>query len=241
MYLNATLYCYNLISVISFRLGGELNRMNRKRLTREDSREQTTQRLLDAAQKIIAKKGLEGASVEDISAAAGYSRGAFYSNFGSKYDLFIELLRRDHERANVEFFALLDDKLSLDQIQAGTRDIYSKLYRDEGFISWTEARLLSARDPKFRAKLNALMLEKRGQIVQLIEYFNKRAGIKAAVPVKIMAMGFMSMCEGVKLFCMSSPSEMTPEAAETTLAMFFDSIMLQARTQAPGTAARGPA
>lgn len=218
----------------------KLNHVNRKRLTREDSREQTLQRLLDAAQKIIAKKGLEGASVEDISAAAGYSRGAFYSNFGSKYDLFIELLRRDHERAHNEFFALLDDKLSLDQVQAGIREIYSKLYRDEGFISWTEARLLSARDPKFRAKLNALMLEKRGQIVQLIEYFNKRAGIKAAVPPHLMAMSFMSMCEGVKLFCMSSPNEMTPEAAETTLAMFFDSIMFHARMQMASTATRTP-
>ncbi len=67
--------------------------MSRKRMTREDSRDQTTQRLLDAAQKLIAKKGLSAASVEDIAEAAGYTRGAFYSNFSSKGDLFIELLR----------------------------------------------------------------------------------------------------------------------------------------------------
>ena len=70
--------------------------MSRKRLSRDDSREQTTQRLLEAAQKLIAKKGLDAASVENIAAAAGYTRGAFYSNFSSKDDLFIELLRRDH-------------------------------------------------------------------------------------------------------------------------------------------------
>jgi len=40
---------------------------------------------------VIAKKGLEAASVENIAAAAGYTRGAFYSNFSSKDDLFIEL------------------------------------------------------------------------------------------------------------------------------------------------------
>jgi AcrR family transcriptional regulator len=199
-------------------------------MTREDSREQTLQRLFDAAQRVIAKKGLEGASVEDIAAAAGYSRGAFYSNFASKGDLFIELLRRDHQRADAEFFALLDDTLPLDQIQARTRDIYSKLYRDDDcFISWTEARLLSARDPKFRAKLNALMMEKRDKIAQFIEYFYRRAGVKPSVPPTAMAMGFMSLVEGVKLFAISSPSEMTPEAAETTLSMFIDSIMTQAR------------
>jgi AcrR family transcriptional regulator len=208
--------------------------MNRKRMTREDSRELTQQRLLDAAQKVFAKKGLDGASVEDIAAAAGYTRGAFYSNFASKNDLFIEMLRRDHERADAEFFALRDDNLSLDYIQERTRDIYSKLYRDnECFMSWTEARLLSARDPKFRAKLNALMLEKRAKIAEFIDYFNERVGIKPAVPPAIMAMGFMSLIEGVKLFAISSPGEMTPEVAETTLAMFLESVMQQARVQAP--------
>jgi AcrR family transcriptional regulator len=207
--------------------------MTRKRMTREDSRELTQQRLLDAAQKVFAKKGLDGASVEDIAAAAGYTRGAFYSNFASKNDLFIEMLRRDHDRANAEFLALRDDNLSIDYIQERTRDIYSKLYRDnECFMSWTEARLLSARDPKFRAKLNALMLEKRAKIAEFIDYFNKRVGIKPAVPPAITAMGFMSLIEGVKLFAISSPGEMTPEIAETTLAMFIDSVMQQTRVQA---------
>ena len=208
--------------------------MNKKRMTREDSRELTQQRLLDAAQKVFAKKGLDGASVEDIAAAAGYTRGAFYSNFASKNDLFIDMLRRDHDRADAEFFALRDDNLSLDYIQERTRDIYSKLYRDnECFMSWTEARLLSARDPKFRAKLNALMLEKRAKIAEFIDYFNKRVGIKPAVPPAIMAMGFMSLIEGVKLFAISSPGEMTAEVAETTLAMFIESVMQQTRVQAP--------
>ena len=202
-------------------------------MTREDSRELTQQRLLDAAQKVFAKKGLDGASVEDIAAAAGYTRGAFYSNFATKNDLFIAMLRRDHERASAEFLALRDDNLSIDYIQERTRDIYSKLYRDnECFMSWTEARLLSARDPKFRAKLNALMLEKRAKIAEFIDYFNERVGIKPAVPPAIMAMGFMSLVEGVKLFAISSPGEMTPDVAETTLAMFIDSVMRQTRVQA---------
>src|SRR5579859_2309393 len=90
--------------------------MSRKRLTREDSRDQTTQRLLDAAQRLIAKKGLSATSVEDIAEAAGYTRGAFYSNFSSKGDLFIELLRRDHVKATEEFNALRSDDLPLDHI-----------------------------------------------------------------------------------------------------------------------------
>jgi AcrR family transcriptional regulator len=206
--------------------------MSRKRLTREDSRDQTTQRLLDAAQRLIAKKGLNATSVEDIAEAAGYTRGAFYSNFSSKGDLFIELLRRDHEKANAEFEALRSDELSLDHIQARTRAIYSQLYRDnESFLNWTEARMLAARDAKFRAKLNTLLAEKRGQIAEFIEYFYHRAGIAPQVPADAMAMGFMSLIEGVKLSMLSSPADMTPDAVEAVLTLFVDSIMQMARLQ----------
>src|SRR5258708_30067919 len=136
--------------------------MTRKRLSRDDSREQTTQRLLDAAQKLIAKKGLEAASVENIAAAAGYTRGAFYSNFSSKDDLFIELLRRDHEKSTAQMNALRESAVPVDRLHSGAREIYSQIYRDnECFMNWTEARMLAARDARFRTKLNALMAQKR--------------------------------------------------------------------------------
>jgi AcrR family transcriptional regulator len=210
--------------------------MSRKRLSRDDSREQTTQRLLEAAQKLIAKKGLDAASVEDIAAAAGYTRGAFYSNFSSKDDLFIELLRRDHEKSTAEMNALRDRSLPVDLVQSRARDIYSQMYRDnECFMNWTEARMLAARDTRFRTKLNALMAEKRAQIADFIGYFYDRVGVAPPVPPEQLAMGFMSLAEGVKLYMLSSPAEMTGPLAESLLTVFVDSIMRLARLEADTT------
>ena len=210
--------------------------MSRKRLTREDSRDQTTQRLLDAAQKLIAKKGLSATSVEDIAEAAGYTRGAFYSNFSSKGDLFIELLRRDHLNTNAQLESLRSDEIPLDLIQERARVLYGQLYYDnESFMNWTEARMLAARDAKFRAKLHALVAEKRGQVAEFIEYFYKRAGVEPPVPPLAMAMGFMSLVEGVKLSMLSVPADMTADAAESVLRVFVDSIMEVARLQATST------
>ena len=207
--------------------------MTRKRLSREDSREQTTQRLLDAAQKLIARKGLDAASVENIAEAAGYSRGAFYSNFKSKDDLFIELLRRDHLRSLAQFDELRASDLPVDQMQLRTRDIYSHLFRDnESFMNWTEARMVAARDTRFRAKLDALMAEKRAQIASFIGYFYQRVGVTPPMAPEKMAMGFMSLAEGVRLFMMSSPSEMTSPTAESILSLFAESIMRGARQKA---------
>jgi len=213
--------------------------MTRKRLSREDSREQTTQRLLDAAEKLIARKGLDAVSVENIAGAAGYSRGAFYSNFKSKDDLFIELLRRDHQKGMTELNALRTSELSLDELQGRARDIYSQMFRDnESFMNWTEARMMAARDARFRAKLEALMNEKRAQIADFIQYFHARVGVPPALTAEKMAMGFMSLAEGVKLFMMSSPSEMTPATAESLLTLFVDSIMKLARLEAAKSTSR---
>ena len=215
--------------------------MSRKRLTREDSRELTTQRLLDAAQKLIAKKGLSATSVEDIAEAAGYTRGAFYSNFSGKGDLFIELLRRDHLNTRAELTSLRSDEIPLEYIQERARALYGRLYYDsESFMNWTEARMLAARDTKFRAKLHALVAEKRAEVADFIEYFYKRAGVEPPVSPTAMAMGFMSLVEGVKLSMLSVPADMTAETAESVLSMFVDSIMQVARMQAADAARKAP-
>jgi AcrR family transcriptional regulator len=209
--------------------------MKRVRLSREESREQTQQRLLDAAQSVIAKKGLAATSVEDIAAAAGYSRGAFYSNFRTKGDLFIELLRRDHRQAHDAMSEILAAELEPEQLEQRVSQMYGQLYRsNEGFMNWTEARMLAARDPRFRSKLNALVIEKRDAIAAFIEHFNQRLGLPASVPPRQLAMGFMSLVEGVKLFRLSSPQDMTNESAESILTFFVDAVIQLARLRAIG-------
>ena len=201
-------------------------------MTREDTRAQTMQRLLDAAQKLIAKKGFSAASVEDIAELAGYTRGAFYSNFDSKNDLFIELLRRDHAKTHTQYRDLQNDSIPLDHIHKRSREIYVHMYRDdESYMNWTEARMLATRDPKFRAKLNALLAEKRAEIAKFISYFYRRAGTTPPAPAAVMAMGFMSLFEGVQLSMLSSPADMTAENAESVLSLFVESIMQLARLQ----------
>jgi AcrR family transcriptional regulator len=65
-----------------------------QRLTREQSRAQTRERLLASAAVVFTREGYGGASVDRIAEEAGYSKGALYSNFASKDQLFLELV--DH-------------------------------------------------------------------------------------------------------------------------------------------------
>lgn len=55
----------------------------------------TRERLLDAAKAVFAERGIAAASVEEICERAGFTRGAFYSNFAHKDDLILAVLDRE--------------------------------------------------------------------------------------------------------------------------------------------------
>ncbi|MCH6231047.1 TetR/AcrR family transcriptional regulator [Microbacterium sp. CFH 31415] len=79
-------------------------------------REATRQKLLDAAAQVFAEVGLDAASVEAVCERAGFTRGAFYSNFETKDELFLELAGR----------------VSLGRV-AAVRDRVAELERDGAF------------------------------------------------------------------------------------------------------------
>jgi AcrR family transcriptional regulator len=61
-------------------------------------RSATRERLLEATREVLAREGIQGASVEHICEQAGFTRGAFYSNFSSKDDLLLALYRRERDQ-----------------------------------------------------------------------------------------------------------------------------------------------
>ena len=77
--------------------------------TRTRRRAATRERVLDAALAVFAERGVIGSSVEDICERAGFTRGAFYSNFADKAELVDALVEREHARV----IASLDANLAL--------------------------------------------------------------------------------------------------------------------------------
>lgn len=88
-------------------------------------REQTRLRLVEAAIDEFAVRGLDATSVEQLCEGAGFSRGAFYSNFTSKDDLCIAIM--EHHR---------------DQVLAGLSEVFTDLPQDAG-VEWVTGEALS--------------------------------------------------------------------------------------------------
>src|SRR3954468_10976032 len=76
----------------------------RLRMTRGERSEQTRGELVEAARKVFLRRGFHGASLDEISAEAGYTTGAVYSRFGGKDELFLAVLD-DHVERRLGLFA----------------------------------------------------------------------------------------------------------------------------------------
>jgi len=147
--------------------------VTRKRLTREESQAHTRERLLHAARLVFARRGYQGASVDEIAAEAGYSKGAVYSNFESKEDLLLELdrlyMRQQVEKIDTLLTQLAATEASPKEVeQAIVRWIDDLMGDGALFALSTELHLHAQRHAAFAAKCAAMKDEHRTALAALI-------------------------------------------------------------------------
>lgn len=185
-------------------------------LTPERRRQQTRDHLLAAAAQVFSERGFHGASLDQVAAVAGFSKGAVYSNFESKEDLFLELLKAISEKEIQALHATLRgsevppeerlaDFVSLireDAIRAG--ETFGVLYQE----FW----LYAVRNPKAREQLTRLDDENVRAVAEIIESDRKRQNLKETEGAEQIARIIIVLFRGVNLL-----GVLQPEVADDTL------------------------
>lgn len=100
--------------------------MPRTMMDRFEQRKATRGKLVDAALQLFSTSGYEHATVDDISQAAGYSKGAYYFHFSTKDDILLELLRMWTEDRNTQLAGASESAVT----REGLRDVLA------GFFSY---------------------------------------------------------------------------------------------------------
>ena len=77
-------------------------------LTQERRRQLTRDHLLAAAAQVFAERGFHGATLDEVARVAGFTKGAVYSNFKSKDDLFLALFKTNYEREMAQIVSTLE-------------------------------------------------------------------------------------------------------------------------------------
>lgn len=156
-------------------------------------RRQTQDRLLDAAREVFAAKGVHGATVEEICEAAGFTRGAFYSNFADKDDLTRRLLDRERER--------LLSPITVDGLDVGhlAETIDTVLRRQspdrEFFLIQSEMSLLAVRSPELGGVAREADATFRSAITQILVAGMARLGLEPVVGVEDIADAVVAVSE----------------------------------------------
>jgi AcrR family transcriptional regulator len=105
------------------------------RMTREERREQTREDLVAAAERLFVANGFHATTVDAIAADAGYTKGAVYSNFASKEDLFFAVYERRVDAAVQASERLLAELGTAAGIEQAAAEGASRKGRDDGWLA----------------------------------------------------------------------------------------------------------
>jgi len=185
---------------------GRMSRV-RTRPTRDDTRE----KLFEAAARVFEEQGIGGASIETIAAAAGFTRGAFYSNFDSKDELIIAMLE-DHvaqsARRHLDLLArhrnLADFIEAMKTMDRGQQDPLGR-----SPLLHMEMILFVARAEKRRPELAKRLRAGRKLIADVIETTAKNSGKDPVLAPAWWGAIVLAMEDGFRLHRLIDP-ETTP-------------------------------
>ena len=196
----------------------------------------TVERLLDAALETFAEIGFSAASVEDICSRGGFTRGAFYSSFRTKDELFAALFARETAaniaRAEEQLTGIEDEA---DPIGAAVERCLSTFRADRTWVLvLTEYRLLAARSPAAAALLREHTAALHHRLTALIDDGVARIGMRLAVPSESLARMVLALHDGLAIASMPDADRPDPDrtgaAADVERAALL--LLLRAATTA---------
>ena len=205
-------------------------------MRRATQREQTRTYLLDAAAAVFAARGYHGASLEEIAQAAGLTKGAIYSNFGSKEDLFLALVEQRQAVMLEQFFAAGAQEDPRTRIQA-TTDVYRRLAPTQAeWALWEEFVLFALRNAALRQKLNADGKAAWTALVRMVEQDCQDRGVEPPLPPEALARLYLAVFEGLARQRALDPSGVPDELFGTLVTFIGEAVSTLGTRRSPNAA-----
>jgi AcrR family transcriptional regulator len=156
--------------------------MDLQPLTPERRRQQTREHLLAAAAEVFAERGFHGASLDEVAAVAGFTKGAVYSNFKNKEDLFLALFKANYDSEMDAIRAALNDsevppEARISDFVSLIRDMPTPAGRNFNLL-YQEFWLYAARNPEVRRELTRIDAEGAQALAEILQAERERVGLE---------------------------------------------------------------
>src|ERR1700730_4115014 len=183
----------------------------------------TRRYLLDAAAIVFARDGFRGATLDDVATTAGFTKGAVYSNFKSKAELFHDRIERQ--------FAVVSEVVQGGSPHAAEqlpriRDLLrgGSFWDDTWETLYLEFVLYAKRNPEARAKLAESARREREFVQHLIEDEHAAHGISPVYPTRELAEISMALFAGLSSHRVIDPESVSDQTLETALSMLYEAM-----------------
>jgi AcrR family transcriptional regulator len=178
------------------------------------TRDETREKLFEAAARVFEEHGIGNASIEAIAAAAGFTRGAFYSNFKSKDELISAMLEDHVERSIRRHLDLLAQHTNIDDflhalktIDRGKQDPLGRAP-----LLYMEMILFVARAEKRRPELAKRLRARRKLIADIVESTLRKSGREDAFNSAWTGAILLALDEGFRLHRLIDPETTPPDS-----------------------------
>jgi AcrR family transcriptional regulator len=198
-------------------------------LSRREKQEHTRSCLIKAATRVFARRGLGEASIDEVAEEAGYTKGAFYSNFKNKEELFLAMLDEkfasEIERMEA---ALSGEEDPREQARHAARDFAGFIFADPEWPAlYFQFAAQAARDEDFRQELATRCRAMREKMVEVFRRWSADFPAPPPLPLEDLAAMTDFMASGFILERTIDP-ELPQELYATMMATFFLGVQAMA-------------
>jgi AcrR family transcriptional regulator len=202
---------------------------------REIKQEQTRARLLEAAATVFARRGYHVATLEEVAAEAGFTKGAVYSNFDSKDALFLALVDDELAKRVQEIGAVLEASASSGDIEAEAERQFQRFVREEPHwpFLFYEFFAYGARRPELRAEFIKRRRAVHGVIADGIRAQAEQYGFELPMPAEQIAVAFEALMNGLAFNRVLDPRSVPDGLFGLTMSRLLAALLTAAPTDGP--------
>jgi AcrR family transcriptional regulator len=190
--------------------------------------------LLTAALQVFAERGYRHAGVDEIAAAAGYSKGALYWHFSGKEDLLLALIEERVDAPTREMVALLESASpETDMSLEATREFARRLATErDAMLLEREYWTLAIRDPELRTRYAERQTELRSAMAAALEARARHLGAPGLpMPAEDVARIVMTIIGGLAVDDLIEPGAVRPDLLGDALALVYAGLVARSEQQ----------
>src|SRR5215204_2997970 len=178
----------------------------KKRLTRAEKRKRTYEELILAAENLFTEQGFHASTVDEIALEAGYTKGAVYSNFDSKEDLFFAVYERRVDQGVSEVEQVLCENGPALGLELLASDSTHRRGRDDGWLAvYFEFWAHIVRNPSLRERFARIHARAAEPMAVAVERLAEERGIVMPIEARSLNVAMIAMVSGLSLERLTQP------------------------------------